>query len=85
MTRITHLEEALYEDKQGAVRDRLLEQLRQAEAQICAQLRAPQTVEAYAALLRCAQTSASAQVVIETLWARYHCGAMFVATENEVI
>jgi type III secretion system YseE family protein len=82
MTRITYLEEALYEDKLGSVRDRLLERLRQAEAQMRAQMRAPQTVEAYAALLRCAQASESAQVVIETLWARYHGGGLFVATER---
>jgi type III secretion system YseE family protein len=82
MTRITNLEEALYEDKQGSVRDRVLERLRQAEARMRAQLRAPQTVEAYAALLRCAQASASAQVVIETLWARYHAGGLFVGDDR---
>jgi type III secretion system YseE family protein len=74
MSRITYLEDALYEDKQGDVRDRLLARLREAEAELRAQLRAPHTVEAYAALLRCAQASASAQIVIETLWARYHGG-----------
>jgi type III secretion system YseE family protein len=82
MTRITNIEEALYEDKQGSVRDRLLERLRQAEVRMQAQLRAPQTVEAYAALLRCAQASASAQVVIETLWARYHAGGSVVGDDS---
>jgi type III secretion system YseE family protein len=80
MTRITHLEDALYEDKQADLRDRLLARLRQAEARLRAQLRTPQTVEAYAALLRCAQASAGAQIVIETLWARYHGGGSLEPT-----
>jgi type III secretion system YseE family protein len=72
MARITYLEDTLYQDNEGSARDFLLSRLRDAEVQLHRQMRVPHTREAYAALLRCAQASASAQVVIETLWGRYH-------------
>jgi type III secretion system YseE family protein len=72
MTRITDLEEVLHEDCEGPWRDRYLEQLRECERELRAQLRLPQIPERYASLLRAVQATSSAQHVIETLWRRYH-------------
>ncbi len=74
MTRITGLEDALHQDREGALRDRYLRQLEEYEREMRAQLRVPQTPERYAALLRIVQATSSAQRVIEKLWRRYDGG-----------
>ncbi|MEX3956744.1 EscE/YscE/SsaE family type III secretion system needle protein co-chaperone [Trinickia sp. EG282A] len=75
MTRITCLEDMLYEDGEGSARVVLLDELRRAEEELRRQLRTPEKPEKHDAMLRCAQAMASAQAVIETLWHRYHVDA----------
>lgn len=72
MARITYLEDALYADTQGTLRQHLLDTLQQAEHHVRAQLRQPQLTVRFQALQQCANACASAAQVIEMLWGRYH-------------
>ncbi|MHC8403425.1 EscE/YscE/SsaE family type III secretion system needle protein co-chaperone [Pseudomonas sp. MDT1-17] len=72
MTRITHLEDALYADAQGGMRDQLLGKLAHTQAQLSEQLRMPQPPEAFRALGQCLEACVSASATIEVLWQRYH-------------
>lgn len=72
MARLTYLEDALYADSTGVLRQHLLDTLRQAERGARGQLRQPQAAARFQALEQSANACASAAQVIEILWARYH-------------
>lgn len=72
MARITYLEDALYADAQGTLRQHLLDTLQQAEHRLRGQLRQLQPAARFQALEQCATACASAAQVIEILWGRYH-------------
>ncbi|CAI8756944.1 EscE/YscE/SsaE family type III secretion system needle protein co-chaperone [Pseudomonas zeae] len=72
MTRITHLEDALYADTKGYIRDQWLEKLVHAELRLSEQLRSPQPTDAFKALEQCLAACLSARETIAVLWQRYH-------------
>ncbi|MBK5415415.1 EscE/YscE/SsaE family type III secretion system needle protein co-chaperone [Pseudomonas sp. TH31] len=72
MARLTYLEDSLYADSTGVLRQHLLDALRQAEHGARGQLRQPQPAARFQALEQSVNACSSAAQVIEILWARYH-------------
>ncbi|GLU33129.1 EscE/YscE/SsaE family type III secretion system needle protein co-chaperone [Trinickia caryophylli] len=74
MARITYLEEMLGRDPARRACGEMVKRLTDQEAALRTALRTPRGAREHAALLRCERACASARIVVETLWARYHGG-----------
>ena len=72
MARITYLEETLRRDPARRACGEMAKRLADQESVLRTALRTPRDAREYAALLRCERACASARIVVETLWARYH-------------
>ncbi|MGE8356412.1 MAG: EscE/YscE/SsaE family type III secretion system needle protein co-chaperone [Microvirgula sp.] len=74
MTRLTSLENALHDDRDGVARDQVCEMLHAAEQQLRQRMCQPATPAHHQAMAAQRAACQSAVQVIERLWQRYHGG-----------